>query len=356
MTDRDYFEQIEADSDNLLFALDRAYENQRTEIFLDLVDLVAAYWTEREYISAGAYWLPRALELVRDQSESKRKGMITLRAAKIAFFQSDYDRAYDLFEASRQILIACGEEQSVVTVLNYLGHISLDQGDIEGAAEHYQNLLDLGQRLGDELAQATAVGSLGDLEVDRRNYVQAAAYFQQALVIFRRLDHQNVGVILNNLAVVALKQQDYPAAERYLNESLEYARRSKTQIPIAVALANLGEVAHLRGDHARAKQLYQESLKLKYEMGDKRRIAIQLEDLAKLAVDLGAFQPPSACSPPAALCVIKLARQSKSTTSRNTKRRSPPRSLTSLATNIRWLWQDGSTLTLDAAVDLALSL
>ena len=100
--------------------------------------------------------------------------------------------------------------------------------------------------------------------------------------------------------MVALKQQDYPAPNATSTKAWNTRAARKTPIPIAVALANLGEVAHLRGDLLRAQQLYQESLTLKHEMGDKRRIAIQLEDLAKLAVDLGALRKPRACSPPAA--------------------------------------------------------
>ena len=290
VSERDYYEQIETDYDNLLFALGWAHDGGHEEHFLELIERVSPYWTERESVSDGAYWLTRALSVAQDKPASKRKGLITMHAAKIVYFQSDYDRAYDLFEASRQMLIDSGEERSVVGILNYLGHIALDKGDTERATRHYQDMLELGQRVGNELAQATAVGNLGDMEVDKRNYAQAEDYFLQALVIFRRHDHANVGFVLNNLAVIALKQEDYPRAERYLSESLEYARRFKTPIPIAVALANLGEVAHLRGDLQRAKRLYQESLTLKRELGDKRRIAIQLEDLAKLAVDLRALR------------------------------------------------------------------
>jgi len=58
----------------------------------------------------------------------------------------------------------------------------------------------------------------------------------------------------------------------------------------AYQLSDLGNVARRRGDLGSARSLHQQGLSLKRALGDHRRIAISLEDLAALAVAEGHFQ------------------------------------------------------------------
>src|SRR5207245_1274756 len=102
-------------------------------------------------------------------------------------------------------------------------------------------------------------------------------------------DQQRIAVVLNNLGVVAERQDDYEQARDYYNQSLELARKLHDKDGIAWTLDNLGNIAYLQGHYHEAWKLHKESLALFQELGDKQGIAVCLEHMAGVA---GALEEP----------------------------------------------------------------
>jgi Flp pilus assembly protein TadD len=66
------------------------------------------------------------------------------------------------------------------TVLVILGTVSFQQSDLEGAARHYRQALDLNPR------SAYAYAHLGELEIFRKDKEQAAKYLKEAIKLDQR--------------------------------------------------------------------------------------------------------------------------------------------------------------------------
>lgn len=88
---------------------------------------------------------------------------------------------------------------------------------------------------------------------------------------------------LRGAGVLANYQNDHERAHALLQESLALLRQLGDKRGIAVSLNNLGIAARNWGDHAQAAVFYEEGLALWKELGDKRGIAASLVNLAIVA-------------------------------------------------------------------------
>jgi tetratricopeptide (TPR) repeat protein len=101
-------------------------------------------------------------------------------------------------------------------------------------------------------------------------------------------DHARRGMLLTNLAGLAVRRGNIDAARRLYQESLTLLRAAGDRRHEATALNNLGLLAHQYDrDHAEARRLYQESLALYRSLRDPIGIAVSLNNLAELAEQEG---------------------------------------------------------------------
>ncbi len=66
----------------------------------------------------------------------------------------------------------------------------------------------------------------------------------------------------------AFVERDFPAASRYYKESLQLSRQIGERRVMALAINNLGLLAETQGDWADARSLYEQTLSLSRELGD----------------------------------------------------------------------------------------
>jgi tetratricopeptide (TPR) repeat protein len=179
---------------------------------------------------------------------------------------------------------------------------------------------------------------------------------EESLAIRRDLgDRFGIALSLSNLGHVALDQGDFPAARALLEEGLAIRRDLGDRFSIATSLSNLGLVALHESDYAGARALLGESLAIRRELGDQFGIPATLEGLAAVVAsqrdsmraaliwgatersraEIGAPLPPSERSDhDRHVAAARIASGDEAAFDR--------------------AWQEGRSLTLDQAVDLAL--
>jgi len=102
-----------------------------------------------------------------------------------------------------------------------------------------------------------------------------------SLAYYRRIgDETNVATVLNNLAGVAIARGDADQARRYLQESLETARRVEAVYQTSYAAGSLGFLSLREGDKATALQRYREALDVALEFGAAGGILSGIEGIA----------------------------------------------------------------------------
>ena len=240
-----WLERLEREHDNLLAALDAAWEQKSAEVALRLCGALAIFWHTHGYLSEGRRWIDAALSIAPADP-----ALTALRAK----------------------------------ALSGAGRLALTQGDYAQARAHYDAALALFQQLADQRGIAIALNGLAGLEGRLGNYAQSQAHFDAALERFQQLgDKLNSARLLSNRGLIALIEGDQVRAKTYLEGSLAIRREIGDTIGLIWSIANLGEIAIRQGDTAQALARYTRSLALSQKLGAKEGIAVCLEGLAQVA-------------------------------------------------------------------------
>ncbi len=242
-----WFDQLEAEHDNLRAALKCSIESGEPEAGMRLAGAVWRFWYVRGYIGEGRGWLEAAL--------SGRSGMsgpfvakALMAAGGLAFVGGDYVQGRRLYEDSLAMWRELGDRRQIAYLLSNLGFLTSSQGDQAAA----RNLL------------------------------------EESLAIRREIaDTRGAATSLNNLGLVLYRTGDLAGARALFNEASAIWREFGDKQHIAMALANLGLVASGQGEYPLARSFYEECVAIRQALGDKQGIAYTLEGFAGLAVAQG---------------------------------------------------------------------
>lgn len=234
---------LSAEQDNLRACLQWLLEREeptRAEDALRLIRAVHTFWEQRMHLSEFRGWLDRALAQAGPRA-TPLLAWAMQRAASLARWHGDFDKAKALGEQSLAMATELGDEFEIANALNALGGIALYQGDYDTAAERSGEALARYRHLGAEKEAATTLGNLG---------------------------------------LVALYQGDYARAEELYRECVHLLRESGNEAMTLVAMTNLGYAAHYQGDSRRAREVFQETLALTLKIDSQKPSARALAGLA----------------------------------------------------------------------------
>lgn len=242
---------LEIESPNLRAALIWSRTEPNGEALLRLAAALSSFWGRRGHLSEGIGWLTEAVQHSRDvSSEALRR----LRAR----------------------------------MLDDLGVYNQWQGDLDNAQTHGEEAIALHRELGDLTGLAEALSDYGMLCVLRGDADGAAAAIEKSLALYRELGMAG-GVASCRFfqGNVEFMQQNWHQANALWEESLASWRVLGHDWMIAVVLANLGMVTIELGEYERAHARLTESLALHRELDEKWQTIQTLELMARLAVEQG---------------------------------------------------------------------
>ena len=129
---------------------------------------------------------------------------------------------------------------------------------------------------------------LGALATAQGDYPAAARYLEQSLSLYEELgDDWGIAASLNALAVSARDRGDYSSAESYFERSLACWRMLPDELAVARCLHNLANVVKGRGDYARARWALREATKIFEELGDRSGAAWSINQQGDVAREQG---------------------------------------------------------------------
>jgi predicted ATPase/class 3 adenylate cyclase len=140
----------------------------------------------------------------------------------------------------------------------------------------------------DAVVRAKALCGAGGFAAGHDEYPLAEKLLQESLALARDAgDTRTIADALGWLGMVAQLQGNWEPAEQMYAESLQLCRALEDREGTAQKLIGLGHVAASRSDPRRARDLYEEALELRREIGNTRGVAALLAILGELAVRLG---------------------------------------------------------------------
>jgi predicted ATPase/class 3 adenylate cyclase len=158
--------------------------------------------------------------------------------------------------------------------------------------------LEIGNSLRDRQGVAFALFVKGRSARIANNAAAAKIFFSESLSIYQEISHQwglaracyQLGQIYDYI------ERDLPSAHRYYEESLQISRQLGERRGMALAVNNLGLLAMDQGDWARARSLFEQSLSLSRELGDKFGISMGMinisMNLLAQGIDHSSEKPP----------------------------------------------------------------
>ena len=346
----DVFRRADVEAANVTEVLGSCLADGDAETGLRLSTAMRPVWIVRGTFAEGAAWTENFLALPAVVPDSVR-GPALVGLAQLVM-ASGSERAEELATAGLELCWASGEKFFVAAALNLLTEIALQAGRPDEAAKRAHEALGVARSAGDRWNEGYALGTMSAVAASRGSLREAQELGEEALFITHSIEQLwGTARALLGLGDLARIRGDHSAARDYYLEALAILREVNAQPQIARCLAGLGRIAIEQRDLASARQHLTESLRLSYASGSHIGMARGLEVLARLAVMEG--KPEVS---------IQLA---GAATSLRSQANLPPipgartqRFLDAAAGlgdhAVARLWTEGTSMTPDAAVRLAL--
>lgn len=281
-------EQLSTEYDELIAALAWSIEAHEAVLALRLATALWRFWEIQGAYREGLDWLERALALSETEDELRARALSC--AGALARNQSQYSAAERCFAAALTIYQQLNDAQGVARMFNALGSVAYFQ-DARAAIDYFEEALNMHQMLGNQREMAGTLNNLALLAEGQADYPRAAALHQQALELFQTLeDDVNTAYVLGNLGVVAEHSGELAKATQYYQQSLELHERTGEKWGMAAMLTNLGSTLGRLQRSQEALPLLIEGLSIFREVDDRAGMAQALSALAHNAQQRQAYQ------------------------------------------------------------------
>jgi predicted ATPase/class 3 adenylate cyclase len=243
---KEWLDSLESEHDNIRVALDRLPVEADTQLALSLAEAVWRFWKMRGHQLEAQRRLEGLLAL--DQEPTLARGHALNAAAGMAVENGEYETGTLYAEQALAIHRGHGDAWGIARATYMLGYAAIESGDFEAARPLFEDTVTLMAELGHE------------------QYVGQATF--------------NLGWALEELG-------ERERAEMLAHENLLRARTIGSKNLEAAALDTLAGFAHDDGRYDDALSLKRDALRLDVELGDTQHVLDSLGRIAKTHAHAG---------------------------------------------------------------------
>ena len=140
--------------------------------------------------------------------------------------QPRHEEAVELLKECLAIRTELGDKAGKAVVLDQLGQILQDSGDLDGATENYHESLMISEDIRDRAGMARTLYQLGTLAQARRDFDSARNYYMESMALNTKLGAEaRKAQNLHQLASLAVEQGNQDEASRFESQSQEILER-----------------------------------------------------------------------------------------------------------------------------------
>ena len=347
--------RCDAEHDDFRAALDWLLQTRDLDWGLRFCMALFRFWDMREHSEEGRARLEHILQLA-GSDYPKERARIYLFLGAFSTAQGDFPAAARFLQQSLSTYQELDDPSGIAVSLNALAIGARDRGDHVAAQINFENSLAYWRRSHDRVAIARCLHNLGNLAKISGDYARARRALLEAMELFEELgDGSGAAWALNQLADVAKEQGDLTEAREMYQKALAAFRGAADRWGIARSLADLGTIACEQGEQGTAYTAYKESLETFSALGHRRGIARVLDGFACLALRKGNARRALAVAAAASRLrqVISAPLPPAEQAKLDEKLRQGWQQLGEAAGNEAW--EEGRTMTMDHAVEHALS-
>jgi predicted ATPase/DNA-binding CsgD family transcriptional regulator len=272
-----WLQRLAMEHDNLSAALARQLPAD-PESGGRLAAMLWPYWYRRGSYQEARCWLEQAT-LAGGQMSGEVRADVLTGAGVLAFLQCDYPAAAERLRQAQALYERQGHLAGTATTLQRLGSIAREQGHYPQARQLHQQSLATWSELGDAAGVAASEDYLGFVAWLEGNADEAELRCARALAYFEGTGRrQEAAAALVNMGVAAHYAGEDERASARLRRALELSREIDYLEGVAWTLHELGIIAD-RSDPGAATMLA-DSLTIHVQLGDRWRAASVLETIA----------------------------------------------------------------------------
>src|SRR5215216_5886211 len=244
----------------------------------------------------------RALVLKRSVpfTDGLLKGLSNV-AAELLHKKGSDDQAAMIFNI---VLTIARRDNSVLGTANALiglGDVYAARGDYRRAADNYQQMMKLMERLGHKEGIAVLSIRLGDIHYYQGNFPQALDYYQRSVILYEKLGStEDIAHPLLRMGDVYFAQNDNTRALEYYQRSLKICEQTFDKGGATFLLNRIAEVYAAQDRYEEADDFYRRSLKLQEELGIKSITATTLNGMGSIRYRQGNYEKAAGLSARAA--------------------------------------------------------
>jgi non-specific serine/threonine protein kinase len=277
-----HFDELEADHDELLTALDWFRETGATSETLRLAIALGHFWEVRGHWLEGFRVLKAALEGAATAPPPLRASGLHWRGV-LAWNLGDLQHARECQEESLNLVRSLGDPERLMDALLALYWTVMYQGDLQRGSELNDEALQLAARVGDRRLNALALVNRAWLACERGNLDEGERLNEEAIAELRAYRDQSTLLRhINCRGEIASMRGEWKKAEAACTEALGLARVTKYRRLISVASNSLAIIKIQLGEVETALDLLRESVAAARELGDPKREPFQLLTLAQV--------------------------------------------------------------------------
>ena len=363
------FRRYDVDVGNLRQVLSSCLAAGDAEAGLRICAAVRPSWIVRGSFAEGESWFARFLGLGRQEVSDRVLGTALIGRAQLAL-PNDPARAKEWARAGLELCQASGLLIWAATAQNVLAENALQTGQLGESAQWAAKALAAAREAGNAWNEGYALGTQAALAAAEGQLRQAQQLGEAALEVMRGVDQRwGVARTLLGLGALARLRRDPAGAMGCYQAALPILREVEARPGIAHCLAGIGRVALDQGQLTVARMHLAESLRLSRLTGARIGVARGLEAFAALCSredlssredqcsrenqDVRGGQDGLAVQLSAAAAALREAAGLPALPAGRTQRYlDAARGLGQEA--VTELWEQGRSLSLDAAVTLAL--
>jgi predicted ATPase/DNA-binding SARP family transcriptional activator len=248
-------QRLDPELDNLRTALAWSCHQGHGAIALPLAVSLQSYWYARGLLHEGQMSLAHALDAGAGQPMRLRATALRY-ASRFADMQGQPAEAKRLADESLRLSRDTGDQLGIAASVRALGLVALAGGDYAAAQALVEEGLALSRACSDDSGVARGVHSLGYLALLRGDYHAASELCDEAIVVRRALGNDlDLTAALENRATAALGQRRLDEAASLLDESISLSRELADATGMTSCLAGFAALNAARGAAESAARL-----------------------------------------------------------------------------------------------------
>ena len=250
---KEALQQLEAEHDELLAAVEWFLHEARTDEALRLATALYRYWITKQAFEEGAVWFDRVL--AAPGGDPRLRGAASNWAGFMPFWMGHDDRAAAHFERGLEIGRQLGDNALISQALGGLARVAL-RTDVAEGRRLAREALAVSDAAADEAARSNALHLLGVGAQIAGDLAEAREWMTQRLALVRTTGNEFlVASEASNLSMVERQLGDLEAAESLAREALEICVRIGDEFTRPFAISGLAAIATERRQFERAAML-----------------------------------------------------------------------------------------------------